>query len=612
MAEDTMFSEAVSAVRAGEVVRARDLLSRLLRADSSNADYWLWMSAVVDSDRESVYCLRSITKLHPNHPLAKLGLSVMGQVSLTDGREGLIKQQRSIPLPHQSAGRINSMGDWWKVHRNRENAAMAVLGIAAVTVVLAIVILQVQINALRVPLLGGAHTVVAAVPSATIAATGLAVARPVPTLRETVNPSNLIPFATFVGVNLTPTSWYGLTPMPQTSALDQAIAAYYNGQYDDALNDLKQVLFIDPKSAQAHYLIAECYRQQWKMKEALDEYNLAISLNPNYAPAYFGRAMWSKQNNPANDYVKDLTLAINADPNYIEAYIERAEWYSDRGDWDSAQQDLETAEQIAPDDALVLIRLGRAQVQTNQADQALDNIIRAQIIDPTILEGYLGLGEAYDALKLYSQAVAPLVVYTTYAPEEIDGWLRLGEAYRGVAQYAESVTACTNAVNLDVNSVDARLCRGLAYRLTGQPGEAVADLKIAADATPNWYSSQFPYGCALLEAGQPALAITTLGNAVKLASTVDEEADAMGWQALAYEAYNSFDSARTLWYKLMNLDGVSDYWKSTAYVHYYGLKTPTPGAGETPGAATPTGASATPDVTPAKTPTPMATFTKTG
>jgi len=586
MAEDTMFSEAVLAVHAGEVMRARDLLSRLLRADSSNADYWLWMSAVVDSERESVFCLRSITKMHPNHPLAKLGLSVMGQVSLANGRESTIKQQRSIPMPHQSAGRINSMADWWKVHRNRENAAMTILGFSAVTVILAIVFLQVRISPIQMPFLSGGHTAVAVVPSVTVTPTTESVARPVPTLRETVNPSNQIPFSTFVGVILTPTSWYVLTPMPQTSAFGQAVQAYAEGRYDDALTDLQQVLSIDPKSTQGHYLIAEVYRKQWKMKEALDEYERAIFLDANYAPAYFGRAMWSKQNNPDNDYVKDLNLALGQDPNYIDAYIERAEWYSDRGDWETARQDLERAEQIAPDNALVLIRLGRAQIQTNQADKALDNIIRAQIIDPTILEGYLALGEAYDELKLYSQAVSPLVVYTTYGPEEIAGWLRLGEAYRGIAQYSEAVSACSHAVDLDVNSVDARLCRGLAYRLTGQFGTAVDDLKIAADKTPNWYVSQFPYGCALLEAGQPALAVTTLGNAVKLASTVDEEADAMGWQALAYEAYNSFDSAKVLWNKLMTLEGVSDYWKTTAYVHLNGA-TPTPGASSTSG-STPT------------------------
>ena len=607
MAEDTMFTEAVAAVRAGEVVRARDLLARLLRADSANADYWLWMSAVVDSERESVYCLRSITKMHPNHPLAKLGLSVMGQVSLGNGKEGPIKQQRSIPMPHQSAGRINSIGEWWKVHRNRENAALTVLGVAAVAIILAIVILQVRLSSFQFPIFAGGPTAVAVVPSTTITPTFESIARPVPTLRATVNASTLIPFETFVGVNYTPTPLYGLTPMPLTDAFDLAVQAYREGRYDDALKYLNQVLFVDPKSAQAHYLIGEVYRKQKKMPEALEQYELAIALNPKYAPAYFGKAMWSKDINRENDYIKDLNRALDCDPNYVDAYVEAAEWYSHRGDQDPnnyelARQDLERAEQIAPDNALVLIRLGRAQVQTKQADKALDNIIRAQIIDPSILEGYLALGEAYDALKLYSQAVPPLEVYTTYSQGELDeitGWLRLGEAYRGTAQYAQAVESCTKAVDLDINSVDARMCRGLAYRLTGQYNLAVDDLKIAADATPNWYSTQFPYGCALLQAGQPAEAIKVLGNAIKLASTVEEEADAMGWQALAYEAYNSFESARVVWTKLMNLDGVSDYWKTTAYMHLYGVNTPTPG-----GSATPEN---TPTPTPENTPTPTPT-----
>jgi tetratricopeptide (TPR) repeat protein len=603
MAEDTMFSEAVSAVRAGEVVRARDLLARLLRADNTNSDYWLWMSAVVDSERESVFCLRSITKLHPNHPLAKLGLSVMGQVSLTDGKSGPAKQHRSIPMPHQYAGRINTMGEWWKVHRNRENAAIAILGFAAVIVMLAIVILQAQISSFKLPFFsGGGPTAVAMLSTMTVTPTVEATFQPVPTLRQTVNPSNRIPFATFVGVNLSPTPWYGLTPMPQTSgALDRAIQALNEGRYDDALSALQDVLGVESKSAQAHYLMGEAYRRQWKLKEAQAEYELAISIDPNYAPAYFGRAMWSKQINLDNDYVKDLDMTLQHDSNFIDAYVERAEWYSRRGDLDTARQDLERAEQIAPNNAWVLIRLGRAQVQSNQADKALDNIIRAQIIDPTILEGYLGLGEAYDALKVYSQAISPLVVYTTYAPEEILGWLRLGEAYRGTAQYTLAVTACSNAVDLDVNSVDARLCRGLVYRLLGQPGQAVDDLKIAADKAPNWYAAQFPYGCALLEAGQPALAITALGIAIKLAGNVQELEDAMGWQALAYEAYNSFDSAKVVWTKLMNLEGVSDYWKTTAYVHLNGA-TPTPGPSPTPGSTPTPEAGATPGATPTPTP----------
>jgi tetratricopeptide (TPR) repeat protein len=600
MAEDTMFSEAVAAARAGEVVRARDLLARLLRADSANPDYWLWMSAVVDSERESVYCLRSITKTQPNHPLARLGLGVMGQISLGKDREGPIRQQRTSPMPHLSAGRINSIGDWWKVRRNRDNILLSVLGMASVSVVVAIALLNVNLAAIRLPFLAGAPPTPTAPSTATAEVTVEPTYQPVPTLKGTVNPSDLIPFATFVGADQTPTSLYILTPMMQTGALDSILKAVTEGRYDDALSYLNDLPSEEKKTAQAHYLKAECYRLQWKMKEALEEYGLAIAVDADYAPAYFGRAMWSKQNNPDNDYDKDLDRAIERDPAYIDAYLERAFFYGRRNNWDDALTDLERANQIAPENAFVLVRLGRAQIRDGKADRALDNIIRAQIIDPTILEGYLALGEAYDALSLYSQAVSPLAVYTTYDPQEILGWLRLGEAYTGTGQYPQALEACTRAVDLDVNAVQARLCRGKVYRITGEYKLAVADLQIASDKAPNWFYTQFPYGCALLESGRIDLAIKTLTKSIELAATVGEKADAMGWLALSYEAYKNFDRANIIWKELMDLDGVPEYWKTEAYVHYFGMNTPTPGGAETP---TPSPEGAT-EGAPTQTPTP--------
>jgi tetratricopeptide (TPR) repeat protein len=595
MAEDTMFSEAVAAARTGEIVRARDLLARLLRADSANPDYWLWMSAVVDSERESVFCLRSITKMQPNHPLARLGLGVMGQVSLGAESEGPVRQHRSAPMPHQSAGRINSLRDWWQITRNRENAALSVLGIVAVTIVVAITLLKVNVSAVQFPMFVAPSAT--AIPSATTEGTSEPTYRPAPTLKSTVNPSNNLPFDKFIGANFTPTPRYGITPMPETSgALDDTLKAMSEGDYDSALASLDEVLDVAPKSAQAHYLKGECYRMKWKMKEALEQYELAIQLDANYAPSYFGRAMWSKQNNPDNDYDKDLNRAIDRDPFYINAYIERAYFYGRRNRWADALTDLERANQIAPESAFVLIRLGRAEVRNGQADKALDNIIRAQIIDPTILEGYLALGEAYDALKLYSQAETPLMVYTIYDPEEILGWLRLGEAYTGTGKYREAVDACSHAVDLDVNSVQARLCRGQVYRIIGEYKLAAADLQIASDKAPNMYSTQFPYGCALLEVGRIDQAIKTLTHAVDLAATVNEKADAMGWLAKAYEAYKNYDRAKIIWKQLMEMEGVPEYWKTEAYVHYYG--TPEPGASATPGASTETTIKNTPSPMP--------------
>jgi tetratricopeptide (TPR) repeat protein len=592
MAEDTMFAEAVAAVRAGEIVRARDLLSRLLRADSSNPEYWLWMSAVVESERESVYCLRSLTKLRPNHPVARLGLTILGQLSSGTDRTGPSRQQRNGSFPHQTAGRVNSIGEWWKAPRNRENAAIMVLGFAAVAIVLVLVLSQVSLAGLTGSLGAGPVAASNATATATLNAPG-GTSVPSPTLHAKATPSDQMLLVDFLGVHPTATPAYGFTPMPSSSALENALKAYGAGDLDGALESLKQVLFVEPRSAQGHYLTAEIYRIQWKMKEAFAEYTAAIDADPDYAPAYLGRAVWSKQSNPDNDYLKDINRALELDPSFINAYMERAEWKGRQGDWPAALEDLERAHQLAPDNVLVIIRIGRAELNLGDPNKALDDLTRAQISDPTILEVYLGLGGAYNDLSLPDLAVSHLVLYTTYAPQDIQGWLELGEAYNGAGEYLKASESCTQVLSFEKNSIRGHLCRGQSYRKLGRKAEALADLQVAADRAPNWYSTQLALGQAQYEAGKPNLAWVTLKKAVELAATPAEKAEAMGWLGFAYEAIKS-PAANPLWQELMNLDDASEYWKATAYMHFFGISTPTPEPTATVPVGTSSGSTSTP------------------
>ena len=83
MADDRMLQEAIEAVATGKSERARDLLTRLLRANQSNPRYWLWMSSVVDTTKERIYCLQKVLQLDPDNRAAKLGM-VIGGISSPD------------------------------------------------------------------------------------------------------------------------------------------------------------------------------------------------------------------------------------------------------------------------------------------------------------------------------------------------------------------------------------------------------------------------------------------------------------------------------------------------------------------------------------------------
>src|SRR4030042_6596444 len=78
VAEDVRLQEAIEAIHQGQRVRARDLLARLLRTTQSNPEYWLWMSSVVDTTKEQVYCLQRVLRLGPNNSAAQQGLVLLG------------------------------------------------------------------------------------------------------------------------------------------------------------------------------------------------------------------------------------------------------------------------------------------------------------------------------------------------------------------------------------------------------------------------------------------------------------------------------------------------------------------------------------------------------
>ena len=78
MADDTMFQEAVDALREGEKAKAKNLLTRLLKTDQNNPQYWIWLSAAVDSTKERIYCLQTALQLDPENATAKRGLVLMG------------------------------------------------------------------------------------------------------------------------------------------------------------------------------------------------------------------------------------------------------------------------------------------------------------------------------------------------------------------------------------------------------------------------------------------------------------------------------------------------------------------------------------------------------
>lgn len=341
----SMLTEAIGAARTGDRPRARDLFSRLLRSNSANAEYWIWMSAVVDTPRERVYCLELAINIDPTNRAAIRGLVILGaREAANPERTMKVPRRQAIAAPRASRG------PKLKIHwRTVGTGVAALLGLLAV-VGFALTYRfrpSAPILAPTLPPLTATSTATPPEPTATLT--------PIPVqtrIFRTPIPSELAgtPIAFLVEATSTATPMVGITPRPNYEAYQSGIAALQAGRYQEAIDFMDQVIAINSKLPDPYYFKAEALRLDGQPGQATTVYNSAILLDPNYAPAYLGRGRArldllrrSNVDIKASDLPPDFDSAIEKDPSLIDPYIEEATFFSSLRLWRTMEEILQLA-----------------------------------------------------------------------------------------------------------------------------------------------------------------------------------------------------------------------------------------------------------------------------
>ena len=593
--ENTMLREAMDALRRGDRVRARDLLTRLLKTDQKNPTYWVWLSASVDTQKERLYCLQMALQADPQNAAAKRGLILLGALPPDDSippfpvnRPRLWEEK--LAMPREGAEKKRG----WA---NPVVRLFIILGIA-------VVVIGVFIGGSQLFSKGAAplrNPTSTHRPTWTIA------------LPATVTPVFRSPTPTFLGATpldfflaqtYTPTPLYVVTQHPSLTraSFETGLRSLALGNYDTARVQFQDVIKSEPNAADVYYYIGESYRMQADYRSARDAYQKAIQLNSAFAPALLGRARANQGLNPGADIIADLNGAINLDPNYAEAYIARGA-YLVKSNPSAAKKDLEKALEITPNSALACLYLANAQLNLGENDAALVSATHANELDMTLVPVYLALAQAYIATGQTAKAVSVLQTYTIYMPEDTSALLQLGTAYNDSEDYEAAVEALNKAINADRRNSEAYFQRGYAYLNLDKPVLAEVDFNSALNLDPIDFDSQLGLARAYFKQGKPRDAyIQAEQKALPLAKTDYTKAQVYYWEALFLEAIGDPTSdvgAHNYWLKLIALpvDAMPEAWRNEAYQH---LKiTPT---------ITPT---LTPTKTPTKTLTQPATKTST-
>lgn len=611
---DTIFQDALDALRRGEKPRAKELLTLLLKTDQNNATYWIWLSAAVDAQKERIYCLQTALKLDPENVTAKRGLILLGALSPDD-----TVQPFPVNRPRAWEAKLLLATDKPKEkglraltrHPAARLAGLVVIGAGLCAAVMFGFVLPRRFN------VRPTETNTPG-PSPTFTATPTLFGA---TARPTQAFSGPTPLEAYLPQPYTPTPLYVNTPRSLDS-VDQfriAQAAYEDGDWDTFLLNMELIRQAEPEAADVMYYIGEAYRFKGETTNALNAYNDALQLDPNFGAPYLGLARVRLMTNPRFDVEFLFEEAIDRDPFFGEVYLERARFYLNRGDYEDALADLETAEEFLPASPEVYMTYARVYLAQEDTDKALEYAEKSYAADITSLPVYELLADLYIETGDYQRALESLRVYTAFETDDASGFGKLGLTYFHLGEYEFSIDAINRMTDLSRNGFrQYYVYRGLSHLELGNADEAVSDLEVAVDEDDRSFMARLGLARAYYLDEKFGTAFLQIDIAKSLAETDEEQALTLYWRARIQEMREEKNDEIESWQALLELDEdmMTAEMREEAQARLRELvpatQTPTRGASTaTPQAETPTPAagtsptaSRTPTRTPTATPTP--------
>ncbi len=599
-----MYKAALEAIDQGETARAKDLFTRLLRSDSSKVEYWLWMSTLVDSNQERIYCLESALRMDPDNEPAKRGLVILGaREADKDVKPGPITRrnwekelEEVVEAPKSGLARL------WS---NR--MARVGIGIIAGFIILGLIIGAAYSLGRNKP-----EEVVVIKVSPYPSKTPTATLSPTPTRTYAVpTPSPAIAGATplfmFLPATYTPTPLYVNTPHPAVEAYRAAIRAFEQGDWANTVSLLQQAVSVEPNSPDFYYYMGEAQRLLGNYQEAVTSYNRALEANPEFAPAYLGRGLVYEKINPQADIEGELNYAIQYDPSYVDAYLNRARVRIAHNNPSGAMDDLLAVDRLFPNNPIMYILLAQTYLELNDPATALQDAQVGYNLDITSLPAYLTLAKVYLAMNNSKSTLQYINTYLSYVGNDANGWAIKAQADFQLGNFADALSDCQQGLAADQNNAQSWYYCGLLHLQQDDPRTAVNELVNAVTLDPKSYPYNLALGKALWADGRFDQAAQQFDGAELLATTDRQRAEVYYNRAQVYDAAEDFTKSLADWQLLLALpaDQVPSYWRQVAQQRVDILASPTPTELPTVGPS-PT-ETPTPEITLTATPTPPPT-----
>jgi len=563
MSEDRILQEAINAIENGQRARARDLLTRLLRQDQGRVECWLYMSAVVDTHKERIFCLENVLKYDPGNQTAANGLVSLG-VRQPDVRKASVRpvneRQAADNQIFDAQGEAQRVG---KKNFTKIPAGQLATLIAAGVIGFALIFVGVFGNPFY---RGGPNAAGSGQPTATPRPLGYMgpTSTTIPTQTPqggvpTLDPAKPTALSFRVDETYTPTPQYVNTPHPNNEAYQAGIRSLNAGNYGQAVALFEQALDqLDETDddLDIRYYMGLSLLYSGELEDARRVFDLILQEDSLFAPAYLGRASARLAMNASLNVAEDIYKAIGIDAEYIEAYLMMADFRLARGEPEEAMPFIEQLLDFAPENALGLHYLAEAYLELGQPEDALEPAQQAHQLDILLVDNYLTLGRALVVNGQPKAGFGYLDLYLRYDEHKENpmALYMFGRANQAYGNHAEAIANFEKAYSLQRSLYEMSYYWAVSLLAEEEYDLALERVQVPIQRIGEWFEPYLTQAQAYFALEEFADAKESIEEGAEFAAEPAQLAELYFWRGLIYEELGYPALAKDNWTELMEMD----------------------------------------------------------
>lgn len=287
--------------------------------------------------------------------------------------------------------------------------------------------------------------------------------------------------------------------------VERAHEAYDAGRWDEAENELREALSLNPGRAEWHFNLGLTLEAAGKADDAVKAYEEAHRLEPGEAHTLIALGVASLRADRPRDSVRWLEAAQALEPARADSYIHRIEAHARLGEHEQAETMYYLAQQCEGGDTpMALANLADSLLERGLHEKAIWCLREAAHQDPHLPDVHARLAEAYAMTGRLERARQLYLRELREDPGSIDTLLDLGDLLVEMGRLAEAGEKYRRALELESDHREAHFALGELALRQGSDRDALASFRTLLRLDPDYPGVRRRLASIMLRRGEIA------------------------------------------------------------------------------------------------------------